>query len=146
MTGMFAVSPAVFILTYGFAFAKLTMTLVMMNISRGDCNLLDSSMVVPALLLCNVITQLVGPYTALLCGLVYSIMDALRYFTYSSWDLRVALDANIFTVKYPIGHVKNRAGDNGFYVNGLNNDKVVQQWQQFVREQPHVIEEVFKRD
>lgn len=108
MRGIFMESPTIFILMSGFCYAKLTMKLVMVNISRGDMEVLDSSLVVPILLAANSMFHLLNPYTALLCGLVYSIMDSLRYFTYSSWDLRVALDANIFTIKYPVGHPKNR--------------------------------------
>ena len=108
LRGLFIVSPSVFILSFGFCFAKLTITLVMVNISKGEMEPLDSSLVVPVLLVANSCFSLLHPYTALLCGLVYSIMDALRYFTYSSWDLRLALDVNIFSIKYPVGHAKNR--------------------------------------
>jgi hypothetical protein len=128
---LFWVSPAVFILTFGFCFSKLTMSLVMVNISKGDMDIVDSSLAVPLLLAINSVFPLVSPYTSLLCGLVYAIMDALRLFTYASWDLRVALDCNIFSIKYPVGHPKSRAGDNGFYINGLNTGKVVAEWDKF---------------
>lgn len=102
-----------------------------MNISHGDMNFADSSLVVPFMLAANILFPLLKPETALMCGLIYSIMDSLRFFTYSSWDLRQALDVNIFTIKYPVGHPKNRNGDNGFYLNGLNTDKVIAAWKQY---------------
>lgn len=147
-SGLFELSPSVFMLTYGFAFAKLTMKLVMMNISRGNMFAFDTSLVVPLLLALNSVMPrpLITEYTGLLCGLVYAIMDALRYFTYSSWDLRVALDANIFSIKYPAGHAKNRAGDNGFYINGLNNEKVLKLWNEFKANDTGLISECFRVD
>lgn len=145
-SGLFELSPSVFMLTYGFSFAKLTMKLVMMNISRGNMYALDTSLVVPLLLALNstLPRPLITEYTGLLCGLVYSMMDATRFFTYSSWDLRVALDANIFSIKYPAGHTKNRAGDNGFYINGLNNAKVLSEWNKFKENNGGLIEECFR--
>jgi hypothetical protein len=146
--GLFALSPSVFMLTYGFSFAKLTMKLVMMNISRGNMYAFDTSLVVPLLLALNSVMPrpLISADTALLCGLVYTMMDALRFFTYSSWDLRVALDANIFSIKYPAGHPKNRAGDNGFYINGLNNAKVLDLWNKFKENDAGLISECFRVD
>lgn len=146
--GLFEASPAVFMMTFGLSFAKLTMTLVMMNISHGDMAAIDSSLVVPMALAFNGVlnSSLINQDTALLCGLVYSMMDAARYFTYSSWDLRVALDANIFSIKYEPGHPKNRAGDNGFYINGLNNEKVLNEWKKFSETRGELISECFKSD
>lgn len=129
--GLFHVSLTIFSLTFGLSFAKLTMKLVMMNISHGDMDFADSSLVVPFMLAANILFPLLNPETALICGLIYSMMDSLRFFTYSSWDLRQALDVNIFTIKYPVGHPKNRSGDNGFYLNGLNTDKVIAAWKQY---------------
>jgi hypothetical protein len=57
-------------------------------------------------------------------------MDLARYFTYASWDLRVALDVSIFTLKYPVGHPKNRRDAGGVYANGLNNETLVKKWNQ----------------
>lgn len=131
LKGLFHVSLTIFTLTFGFSFAKLTMKLVMMNISHGDMDIADSSLVVPFMLAVNSWFPLLSPETALLCGLIYNIMDSLRFFTYSSWDLRDALDVNIFTIKYPVGHPKNRCGDNGFYLNGLNTPKVIAAWNQY---------------
>lgn len=145
--GLFNVSPAVFILTFGFSFAKLTMKLVMVNISKGYMDPIDTSLAVPLLIAVNSVFPLVCSYTALLCGLVYAMMDSLRFFTYCSWDLKVALDANIFTIKYPLGHPKNRAGDNGFYINGLNTEKVVNEWAKFKQAKGQSgLEELFKSE
>lgn len=129
--GLFSVSLTIFTLAFGLSFAKLTMKLVMMNISHGEMDFADSSLVVPFLLAANSMFPLLKPETALLCGLIYNIMDSLRFFTYSSWDLREALDVNIFTIKYPVGHPKNRCGDNGFYLNGLNTPKVIAAWKEY---------------
>ena len=147
MQGLFMVSPGVFILTFGFSFAKLTMKLVMVNISKGYMDSIDSSLAVPLLIAVNSVFPLVCSYTALLCGLVYAIMDALRFFTYCSWDLRAALDVNIFSIKYPVGHPKSRAGDNGFYINGLNTEKVVSGWKKFKEEKGQSgLDELFKSE
>lgn len=52
-------------------------------------------------------------------------MDVARYFTYISWDMREALDAWIFTLKYQPGHPKFGRGNQGVYINGLNNNEVL---------------------
>ena len=146
LRGLMSVSPTAFILMIGFSFAKLTMTLVMANISKGEMEMLDSSMAVPFLLAVNSVFPLISSYTALLCALVYCVMDALRFFTYSSWDLRTALDVNTFSIKYPLGHEKNRGGDNGFYINGLNNEKVLKEWQAFQEEKASALVDSFKSE
>lgn len=123
-SGLFAVNCIVFILTFGFAFAKLTTKLVMTNVSRGDMDRWDGCLVAPLLLCANAFLWLLPDHTALLCTLVYSVMDFARYFTYASWDLRDALDLWIFSLKYPPGHPHCRNGNLGYYVNGLNNAEI----------------------
>ena len=98
----------------------------MMNCCNGDVDYWDSSLTTPLLLATNTrFIALLHPKTALLCAFVYSLMDLSRYFTYCSWDLRVALDLWIFSIKYPVGHPKNKRSLLGYYVNGLNNDSVL---------------------
>lgn len=96
-----------------------------MNVSRGEFEKFNTSLIAPSLLTINcLISHFYGDffmngYTALLCSLIWTIMDCARYFTYAFWDLRLALNANVFSVKYPVGHPKNRAGGGfGFYFNG----------------------------
>lgn len=144
LTDLMSVSPTVFLLTLGFCFAKLTMSLVMANVSKGDMELLDGCMAVPLLLFLNEsVCPLVSSYTALLCALVYCVMDVIRFFTYASWDLRHAHDVHIFSIKYPVGHEKNKRGDAGFYFNGLNGDKVLKAWQDFVRDKGQDLDQCF---
>ncbi len=98
----------------------------MMNCCNGEVEIWDTSLIAPLLLTTNSrYLSLLHPKTALLCAFVYSLMDILRYFTYASWDLRVALDLWIFSIKYPVGHPKNRKDCGGSYINGLNNDKIL---------------------
>lgn len=98
----------------------------MMNCCHGDMEIWDTSLIAPLLLATNSRhLTLLHPKTALLCALVYSVMDFARYFTYASWDLRVALNVWIFSIKYPPGHPKNRRECAGYYVNGLNNEMVL---------------------
>jgi len=124
--GYFHVSPILFIFTFGFAFAKVTMKLVMMNCCNGTMDYWDSSLTTPLLLATNTrFVALLHPKTALLCAFVYSLMDVSRYFTYASWDLKLALDVNVFSVKYPVGHPNNRRDSGGYYVNGVNNDEIL---------------------
>ena len=82
-------------------------------------------------------------YTALLCSLVWTITDCLRYFTYAFWDVKYALDANVFSIKYEVGHPKNRAGGAGFYFNGTNYDEVIEQWIKFNNEENNLMKEIF---
>ena len=97
----------------------------MMNCCNGEVDYWDSSLTTPLLLATNSrFVALLHPKTALLCAFVYSLMDMSRYFTYASWDLRVALDLNIFSIKYPVGHPNNKRDSKGYYVNGLNNEMV----------------------
>lgn len=132
VSGLFTLNSTAFIMVYGFAFAKLVIALVMANVSRGEMDKWDSSLVAPLLLTINQsLIGLIHPYTALLCALVYSMMDFARYFTYACWDLTSALDCYILSIKYPVGHEKWRGGNEGFYINGLNNEDVKRSWKKF---------------
>ncbi|GBM21201.1 Choline/ethanolaminephosphotransferase 1 [Araneus ventricosus] len=129
ISGLFHSSPSIFIIAFGLAYAKLTMKLVIANVTYADVDLWDSSLVAPFLLCLNTYiptSYMLPACTALLCGLVYNLMDVARYFTYISWDLREALDAYIFTLKYPPGHPKfHTKHSEGVYVNGLNNSEIL---------------------
>ncbi|XP_076325949.1 cholinephosphotransferase 1-like isoform X2 [Tachypleus tridentatus] len=122
--GLFDAGPSIFIISFGFAFSKLTIKLVIVNVSKSDMDLWDSSLVGPILLSLNTFVCFLEPHTALLCTLVYNAIDFVKYFTYASWDLREALDVWIFSLKYPPGHPLCRNGNLGFYVNGLNNHEL----------------------
>ncbi|GIY26899.1 hypothetical protein CEXT_766531 [Caerostris extrusa] len=128
-SGLFEENPSIFAIAFGLAYAKLTLKLVIANVTYADMDIWDSSLVAPFLLCLN--TYLPSAYmlpssTALLCGLVYNMMDVARYFTYISWDLKEALDAYIFTLKYQPGHPKfNIKHSQGVYVNGLNNNEIL---------------------
>ncbi|XP_022235329.1 uncharacterized protein LOC106475534 isoform X2 [Limulus polyphemus] len=124
LAGLFEAGSSIFILSFGFAFSKLTIKLVIVNVSKSDMDFWDSSLVGPILLCLNIFLRFVEPHTALLCALVYNAIDFVRYFTYASWDLRDALDVWIFNLKYPPGHPLCRNGNLGFYVNGLNNEEL----------------------
>ncbi|XP_064482379.1 cholinephosphotransferase 1-like isoform X2 [Ornithodoros turicata] len=119
--GLMQDHPTLFLVTFGFAYAKLIVTLVMTSVSYGDMDKWDSSLVAPLFLCLNLLLMSLPIQSALLCSMVYSIMDFARYFTYASWDLRDALDLWIFSIKYPKGDSRRRAGLNGIYLNGLNN-------------------------
>ena len=144
VSGLMTVSPAIFVLVVGLCFSKLTMTLVMANISKSVMEPLDSSMIIPGLLIINLIFPRVSSYTSLSCALVYCLMDAIRFFTYSSWDLKVAYGVDIFSIRHPVGHPFNRNGQEGFYINGLNNDQVSKQWKDFVAKKGDTVPEYFR--
>lgn len=97
----------------------------MKNVSHGIMELTDTSLIGPALIALNAMIPLMRISTALTCGLFLVATDITRYFTYASWDLKVALGLNIFTLKYPPGHTKCRNGNYGFYINGLNNEEIL---------------------
>lgn len=112
---------------------------------------MNSSLIAPSLLTINCLVShfygdfFMNGYTALLCSLIWTIMDCLRYFTYAAWDLKFALDANVFSVKYPVGHPKNRAGvpGCGFYYNGTNLDEVLSEWRKYEQGDNNLVKEVF---
>lgn len=151
--GLLKLNSLVFLLIYGFSFAKLIITLVLVNVSRGEFELMNTSLIAPCLLTINcLISHLYGDffmncYTALLCSLVWTMMDCLRYFTYAFWDLKFALDANVFSIKYPVGHPRNHAppatGGLGFYFNGTNKDEVLAEWNKFKNEENNLMREIF---
>lgn len=144
-SGLVSLGPSVFVILYGFAFARLVIALVTVNISRGETEKWDSCLVAPLLLTLNQsVFGLMHPYTALLCASIYSIMDFARYFTYVLWDLKAALDVYILSIKYPVGHPKYRGGNDGFYINGLNNQKIRDDWEEFVKlEKDGLMKEIF---
>lgn len=127
--GLFDPTPCIFVTAFGFAYAKLTVKLVIANVTQADMDIWDGC-IFASLLLCmnNYLPEscMIPPSTALLCGLVYNLMDVARYFTYISWDMREALDVWIFGLKYPPGHPKFHKNENqGVYINGLNNNEVL---------------------
>ncbi|XP_037277095.2 choline/ethanolaminephosphotransferase 1-like [Rhipicephalus microplus] len=128
-TGLMIAHPVMFLVTYGFAFAKITIRLVLTTVSYGELDLWDSSLVAPLFLCLNALlstTPLSLPISsALMCAMVYSVMDFARYFTYASWDMRDALDVWIFSLKYPVGDPRCRNGNNGVYLTGLNNEELL---------------------
>lgn len=63
--------------------------------------------------------------SALLGAALCNGIELARYFTCVSWDLRVALDVDIFRVRYAPDHPKSRRTCRGYYVNGLNNSEVL---------------------
>lgn len=131
LSGLVSLSVSVFVILYGFAFARLVINLVMQNVSRGETEKWDLCLAAPLLLTLNQLVGLIHPYTALLCASIYSIMDFLRFFTYACWDLKAALDVHILSVRYPLGHPKSRGGNEGFYINGFNNEAIREEWKKF---------------
>ena len=136
LSQLLVVSPLAFCITYGFAISKLTLSLIMSNISKGKFDKWDSSLVAPFLLIVNQsIVPVMNPYTALLCSSIYSIMDFLRYFTYACWDVTSALDVDLFIIKDANKKdKKKRRVHEGFYINGTNNEHVVKAWKKFSAE------------
>ena len=149
--GLMKLNPLVFLFIYGFSFAKLIITLVLVNVSRGEFDKINSSLIAPVLLTINCFIQyfygdfFMNCYTALLCSFIWTTTDCLRYFTYTLWDISYALDANVFSIKYPVGHVKNKAGDTGlgFYFNGTNEKEVLLSWIKFKNEENSLLKEMF---
>lgn len=70
-------------------------------------------------------TPLVSHDKALLGAFVWNIVELISYFIFVSWDIRFALDVNIFSIKYPPEHPKSRLQTGGYYINGLNNDEII---------------------
>lgn len=135
--GLMKLNQLVFLFLYGFSFAKLIIALVLVNVSKGEFEKMNTSLIAPCLLTLKcLISHLYGDffmncYNALLCSLIWTIMDCARYFTYAVWDVKFALDANVFSIKYPVGHPKNKAGGCGFYFNGRNINEVLADWERF---------------
>nr|XP_046913672.1 cholinephosphotransferase 1-like [Dermatophagoides farinae] len=138
--GYYHMNPAMFILFCGLSFAKMTMKLVIAHCTNHEIELLDLTLVAPILLALNHFFfvsnnnsnhydhyrfVLVSPDQALLCAFIWNTIELIRYFTFVSWDICIALDVNIFSIKYPPGHPKSRLQTGGFYVNGLNNDELL---------------------
>lgn len=94
-----------------------------------EIELLDLTLVAPILLSLNDLLSIDDPIIshnqALLGALIWDTIEVIRYFTFVSWDLCIALDINIFSIKFPIGHPKNRCQTGGFYINGLNNKEIL---------------------
>jgi len=135
--GLMKLNQLVFLFLYGFSFTKLIITLVLVNVSKGEFEKMNTSLIAPSLLTINcLVSHLYGDffmncYTALLCSLIWTIMDCGKYITYATWDVKYALDANVFSIKYPVGHHKNKAGGCGFYFNGRNTEEVLADWNKF---------------
>ncbi|KAF7491797.1 Choline/ethanolaminephosphotransferase 1 [Sarcoptes scabiei] len=127
--GYYHLNPTMFILAFGFNFAKLTMKLVIAHCTYHEIELLDLTLVAPILLSLNDLLSIDDPIIshnqALLGALIWDTIEVIRYFTFVSWDLCIALDINIFSIKFPIGHPKNRCQTGGFYINGLNNKEIL---------------------
>lgn len=127
--GLMDSHPVMFLVTFGFAFAKLTIRLVLTIVCNGEVDLWDSSLVAPLFLclhlLLSTTPKSLPVSSALMCSMVYSVMDFARFFTYASWDIRDALDVWIFSIKYPAGDPRCKNGNNGLYLNGLNNDELL---------------------
>jgi len=95
------------------------------NLGKIDCELLDSILLVPALLSLNSRIDLVPQRTALISALFFSGMDVFRFVCYLFWDVCDYQDVYVFSLKYPVGHPKNKAGGRGVYMNGVNNQQVI---------------------
>lgn len=132
--GYYHLNPTMFVLAFGFNFAKLTMKLVVAHCTNSELELLDLTLLAPILLSLNDICcnyffkssqYLISNDKALLCVLFWDAIELMRYFTFVSWDIRVALDCFIFNIKYKPGHPKSRLQTGGFYINGLNNQEIL---------------------
>uniref|UniRef100_A0A090XDM1 Putative conserved plasma membrane protein n=1 Tax=Ixodes ricinus TaxID=34613 RepID=A0A090XDM1_IXORI len=124
--GLMESHPVMFLVTFGFAFAKLTIRLVLTTVSFGEVDLWDSSLVAPLSLCLHLLlsaTSMSLPVSSALMGsMVYSVMDFARFFTYASWDIRDALDVWIFPVKHPVGDPRCKNGNNGLYLERTRNN------------------------
>ncbi|KAH9417603.1 hypothetical protein DERP_010417 [Dermatophagoides pteronyssinus] len=140
--GYYHMNPTMFILFCGLIFAKMTMKLVIAHCTNHEIELFDLTLVAPILLALNHFFfvsnnsnhyrfVLVSPDQALLCAFIWNTIELIRYFTFVSWDICIALDVNIFSIKYPPGHPKSRLQTGGFYVNGLNNDELLKNIKKF---------------
>ncbi|KAI2806737.1 hypothetical protein BLOT_008695 [Blomia tropicalis] len=126
--GYYHVNCTMFILTFGFTYAKLTMKLVIAHCTKSDLELADPALVAPILMTLTHLAMgepMIAPNKALLCALICNTIELIRYFTSVSWDLRLALDVDIFAVRYPPEHEKSRRHCGGFYITGLNNQEVL---------------------
>lgn len=95
--------------------------------TRIDMPLFDSSLIVSGLLFLNNVllpTPLLRPLTALYLGSSIAGLDMLVI----SYELCDALDVDVFGVKYPLGHERNRAGRglDGLYVKGKDTEGCAQ--------------------
>lgn len=124
-TNLLLNSPIVFCVTFGFVFSKLIVKLQISNLGKVDCDFLDSILFVPVLLCLNARLDLVPQNTALISALFFSGMDVFRFVCYLFWDVCDYQDIYVFSLKYPPGHPKNKAGGRGIYMNGINNEQVI---------------------
>lgn len=87
---------------------------------------MEPSLAVVGLFVLNAfVSPIIAPQKALLAALICNSIELIRYFTCVSWDLRVGLEVDIFSIRYPPGHEKNRRQCGGYYINGLNNREVL---------------------
>lgn len=79
--GLMKLNQQVFLFLYGFSFTKLIITLVLVNVCKGEFEKMNTSLIAPCLLTINcLVSHLFGGffmncYTALLYALVWTIMD-----------------------------------------------------------------------
>jgi len=118
--------PCLITIIFGFCFSKLLVKLQISNLGKTDCELLDWVLLAPAMLCLNASFNIVPEHTALTSAMVFTLMDLFRCATYLCWDICDFQDIYVFTLKYPLGHPKNRAGARGIYLNGLNNQQIIE--------------------
>ncbi|KAB8225112.1 hypothetical protein BDV33DRAFT_198955 [Aspergillus novoparasiticus] len=123
--GYFVVSPTTFYITFGLAYTKVTIKLLMKNISHGTMELTDTALLPPLFIALNTLLSLMLPTTALTWSLFLTAIDLGCYFSCASWDLQDALGLNIFSIKYPPGHPRSRNGPCGLYFHGLNKEDIL---------------------
>jgi hypothetical protein len=95
----------------------------MMNVSHGVMPELDTTIIGLLFLTLNNIFPVFDLEITLIITLFFSIIDYSLYFIFASLDMKKALDLNIFSLKYPVGHNKCRNKNYGFNVNGTENEK-----------------------
>lgn len=96
-----------------------------MNVSHGNMPKLDTSAIGPLLLVANCYLNLFSIKTSLLLSLLFALTDHCLYFAIISFDMKRALDLNIFSLKYPVGHEKCRNKNYGFNLNGTENEHAI---------------------
>ena len=102
-----------------------------MNVSHENMPKLDTCIIGPIFVGVNSYLNLVTLNASMVMALILIVLDLCSYFVLVSIDMKNALDVNIFTLKYPIGHKKCRNKNYGFNMNGTENCRALKNIQNY---------------
>ena len=102
-----------------------------MNVTHENMPKLDTSIIGPIFVTINSYINLITLNASMIMALVFALLDHCCYFVFTSLDMKTALDLNIFSLKYAIGHKKCRNKNYGFNLNGTENGRALSNIQKY---------------